>query len=150
PPLAASLILANYTAEDFRKRLGVNLFEDTVWFNKEAFEEALFYVPLFLALEGEAALEEVRRPRPAGKKAGPAGKGKESVRKAPGKAESWWLTRLEGIAKVADQFDRAEKESGYNLERLIELLSEGGGRPKPAPREGAGKKSIPKKNAKKS
>ena len=29
----------------------VNFFENTFWFNKEAFEEALFYVPLFTLLE---------------------------------------------------------------------------------------------------
>ncbi|MDR2363490.1 MAG: alpha-amylase [Spirochaetaceae bacterium] len=122
PPLGAALVLANYRSEDFRKLLGVNLFEDTVWFNKEAFEAALFYAPLFLALEGDAALEAVRRPNPAGKRP-------KAVPEAPGTTESRWLIRLERIAELTDQFDRAEKDSGYTLERLIELLSETAGEP---------------------
>jgi glycosidase len=151
PPLGASLILANYNTEDFRRLLGVNLFEDTVWFNKEAFAEVLFYGSLFLALEGEAALEAVRRPNPkaAKRKAAPAGKDQKTVRKAPETANPRWLTRLEGIAKLTDQIDRAEKESGYKLERLIELLSEGGGESESAGRERAGKKAVPPKTAKK-
>ncbi|MDR2051985.1 MAG: alpha-amylase [Treponema sp.] len=48
---AQSLLLENYDAGDFRSILKVNFFENAVWFNKEAFEEALFYVPLFTLLE---------------------------------------------------------------------------------------------------
>ena len=149
PPFGAALILANYQSEDFRKLLGVNLFEDTVWFNKESFETALFYAPLFLALEGDAALEEIQRPRAAGKSP-------KAARKAPGTTESRWLIRLERIAKLTDQFDRAEKDSGYTLERLIELLSEtagepgpGGGGLGPSVKGSPRKKAAPKKNAKK-
>jgi glycosidase len=142
PPLGAALVLANYQAEDFRKLLGMNIFEDTVWFNKEAFEAALFYAPLFLALEGETALEAVQRPQPAGK-------GRKAPRKAPGTAESRWITRLEGIVQLADQFDRAEKDSGYKLERLIELLSGTAGEPGPSGGTKARKKAAPKKPVKK-
>ncbi|MFP3090800.1 alpha-amylase [Treponema sp. TIM-1] len=153
PPLGESLILANYNTEDFRKLLGINLFEDTVWFNKESFEEALFYVPLFLAMEGEAALEAVRRPKSkaARGKTGRAlaGKDKKTARPAPGATDPRWLARLEGIAKLTDRFERAEKASGYKLERLIELLSEGGGEPESAGGKRAGKKAAPKKTAKK-
>jgi len=39
--LAAALILENYETPDFRKILGVNRFDDVIWFNKEAFEEAV-------------------------------------------------------------------------------------------------------------
>jgi glycosidase len=149
PPLGASLILANYHTEDFRKLLGVNLFEDTVWFNKEAFEEALFYGSLFLALEGEAALEGVRRPGsgPAGGKTAPApaGKAQKTAPTAPGTTDPRWHIRLERIARLTDRIERAEKASGYKLERLIELLSEGGGEPGP----GGGKKAASKKTVKK-
>ncbi|MDR2785369.1 MAG: alpha-amylase, partial [Treponema sp.] len=48
---AQSLALENYDTADFRSILKVNFFENTTWFNKEAFEEALFYVPLFTLLE---------------------------------------------------------------------------------------------------
>jgi glycosidase len=48
---ARPLALENYGADDFRAILKVNFFENTTWFNKEGFEEALFYVPLFALLE---------------------------------------------------------------------------------------------------
>ncbi|MDR2629373.1 MAG: alpha-amylase [Spirochaetaceae bacterium] len=150
PPLGAALVLSNYTTEDFRKLLGVNLFEDTVWFNKEAFEEALFYGSLFLALEGDAALEAVRRPgsqRSTGK-TGPVPAGKRrKTGEAPVKAVNpGWLTRLEHIAQLTGQFNRAEKESGYKLERLIELLSGSGEDPLPSGGERVRGKAVPKKN----
>ncbi|MDR0708759.1 MAG: hypothetical protein LBF77_01675, partial [Spirochaetaceae bacterium] len=57
---AQSLTLENYDAADFRSILKVNSFENTTWFNKEAFEEALFYVPLFALLEyGQARAETI-------------------------------------------------------------------------------------------
>ncbi|MDR3161732.1 MAG: alpha-amylase [Spirochaetaceae bacterium] len=134
-PLGEALMMDNYHAEDFRRLLGVNLFEDTVWFNKEAFEEALFYASLFLALEDGAALEAVRRPprrlpdaaftKAKGSKAPAAAKGRKKPGKAaPDSAESLgpWLKRVETIAALKDQFLRAEAASGYKLERLIEAL----------------------------
>jgi hypothetical protein len=48
---AESLVLENYEAADLRAILKVNFFENAMWFNKEAFEEALFYIPLFALLE---------------------------------------------------------------------------------------------------
>ncbi|MDR1105696.1 MAG: alpha-amylase, partial [Treponema sp.] len=56
--LAAAIIEAHYDAEDFRSLLGINFFEDVTWFNKEGFEDALFYGSLFFTLENEAALAE--------------------------------------------------------------------------------------------
>jgi glycosidase len=91
-PLA--VILNNYEAGDFRRLLGINFFEDLVWFNKEAFEEALFYAPLFLIPDGGAP------------------------------ADGPWLKRLETAAEIAGRFAKAEKESGYRLDGLIEALSE--------------------------
>ncbi|MCL2410495.1 MAG: alpha-amylase family glycosyl hydrolase [Treponema sp.] len=43
---AAQIINANYNDEDFRRILGINIFDDTAWFNKEGFEAALFYSSL--------------------------------------------------------------------------------------------------------
>jgi hypothetical protein len=85
-PNAESLLLENYYAEDFRSILKVNFFEDVFWFNKEAFEEALFYVPYLGLLE-------------------------------TGTAEA------KNIAAITNQFKKAEKASGYKLERLLELFS---------------------------
>jgi len=51
----ASLIIEkNYLLEDFRRILGINVFDDVVWFNKEGFENALFYSSLFFMVESSA------------------------------------------------------------------------------------------------
>jgi hypothetical protein len=49
---AALIIEENYQCEDFRRILGINIFNDVVWFNKEGFEDALFYSSVFFMLEG--------------------------------------------------------------------------------------------------
>jgi hypothetical protein len=47
PKTPAALVAQNYDAEDFRAILGVNVFDDVVWFNKEHFELALTWAPVF-------------------------------------------------------------------------------------------------------
>jgi hypothetical protein len=55
--LARQVILDNYGADDFRRILGINVFDDVAWFNKEAFERALYYGSIYAAMEnGDAAL----------------------------------------------------------------------------------------------
>jgi hypothetical protein len=55
--LARQLILDNYGADDFRRILGINVFDDVTWFNKEAFERSLYYGSIYAAMEnGDAAL----------------------------------------------------------------------------------------------
>jgi hypothetical protein len=55
--LARQLILDNYGDDDFRRILGINVFDDVTWFNKEAFERALYYGSIYAAMEnGDAAL----------------------------------------------------------------------------------------------
>jgi hypothetical protein len=58
--LAAALILENYDTGDFRAALGLNRFDDATWFNKEAFEETLTWVPVFLLSEGIIAAPTIR------------------------------------------------------------------------------------------
>jgi glycosidase len=53
--LAAALILENYDTDDFREAFGINHFDDATWFNKEAFEETIAWVPVFLLSEGGIA-----------------------------------------------------------------------------------------------
>jgi glycosidase len=116
------LILENYEKEDFRRLLGVNLFDDTVWFNKEAFEEALAFIPLFLVLENDAALEEISSGKAARIKADTAGN-------KPGKAgidTARWLDRLGLISKITAEYRAAEAESGYRLDEFLAALSKGG------------------------
>ncbi|MCL2804744.1 MAG: alpha-amylase family glycosyl hydrolase [Treponema sp.] len=57
---AALIIEQNYLDEDFRRILGINFFDDIAWFNKEGFEDALFYSSLLFMAEGtvEISYEE--------------------------------------------------------------------------------------------
>jgi glycosidase len=48
---AVQLIQDNYLDEDFRNLLGINVFDDVTWFNKEKFEIAVRYAALFGAFE---------------------------------------------------------------------------------------------------
>jgi hypothetical protein len=48
---AALIIEKNYSDEDFRRILGINIFDDVAWFNKEGFEDALFYSSLFFMVD---------------------------------------------------------------------------------------------------
>jgi hypothetical protein len=98
--IAAALILENYNEGDFRKILAVNRFEDITWFNKEAFEEALFLVSFFLYLETSGAF------------------GKESENSAARQK------RAETIAEAVEAFSLAEKASAYKLEELLGALAE--------------------------
>jgi hypothetical protein len=111
--IAETVILENYQADDFRQLLQVNRFNDTTWFNKEAFERVLFYVPLFLLTENASAFTEA------------ACEGTEPARKvklASQKKEGVLLH--ETIEKVAESFYKAELASGYRFDTLIEVLSE--------------------------
>jgi hypothetical protein len=97
--LAASLIIENHPREDFRRLIGVNVFNDITWFNKEAFESALFYGKLFFVLESESALS-----------------------RSDGTSQTWH-DRTARIAEVTEAMKNAEIECGYRLDKLIQLLS---------------------------
>ncbi|MDR3343785.1 MAG: alpha-amylase [Treponema sp.] len=127
--LGETLILENYTAEDFRTVLGVNIFEDITWFRKEAFEEALCYVPLFLVLEGDAAFAEATTPADTD--------------------PATWLKQVGTIAALTEQFSKAEASAGYRLDRLIDALSETGTKASSTSTVAAPKKTSAKGTAKK-
>jgi hypothetical protein len=57
--LAAALILENYEADDFRAALGINRFEEVTWFNKESFEETLFWASLFLLADSGGQADRI-------------------------------------------------------------------------------------------
>jgi len=90
---AALIIEENYLDEDFRRILGINIFDDVAWFNKEGFEAALFYSSLFFMLESD------------------------SVVKIP------IDERIDRIAKIYDVLVKAEKKSGYRFDVLIDSLT---------------------------
>jgi hypothetical protein len=52
-----SLFLANYQNEAFRALIGVNVYDDVSWFNKEKFEAALKFIPEILACDFDAGLD---------------------------------------------------------------------------------------------
>ena len=58
---AALIIDENYLDPDFRRILGINIFEDAAWFNKEGFEDALFYTSLFFMIEGSVTISMEER-----------------------------------------------------------------------------------------
>ncbi|GHU76437.1 hypothetical protein FACS189461_3990 [Spirochaetia bacterium] len=102
PPTAETLIVENYDAEDFRKVLGVNLYDGVIWFNKECFEGALHYAPLFLMLDSTA------------------------------ESETDWLGYINLVAAIAEQFRAAEGLSAYRLDGLLAALGDDKPAKKPA------------------
>jgi hypothetical protein len=95
----ASVIVENYQAEDLRRILGLNRYNDITWFNKEAFEEGLRYLSCFLLLEDDEALGPNFRAAAAG-------------------------GRAPFIAELGRVMLGAEEKSGYRLDELIRELSE--------------------------
>ncbi|MDR1899902.1 MAG: alpha-amylase, partial [Treponema sp.] len=160
-PLGAAIILENYEAEDFRRALGVNRFGDATWFNKEGFEESLFYGSLFFSLEGDGAFEPLKIPEsqiPESQdktgKAGSAPEGGKIRKTTPARAAAPlpWPERVRVIAELGEALTRAEELSGYRLDGLVEALTgdakkDRGGGKKPsrkAGEAGAGKKDRKK------
>jgi hypothetical protein len=119
---AASIIEENYPRDDFRSLLGINVFNDVAWFNKEAFESASFYAKLLLVLENDSAFLPPHKVAP-----------QEPLP---------WPDRVGRIAEVSCALEKAEKASGYKLGSLIAEL---GGTPAA---ESIPKKSVNKKTKK--
>jgi glycosidase len=124
PFSAAAFVTENYEAEDFRRVLGINFFEDLTWFNKEAFEEALRWAPLFLALDAPDPVAS--SPATASGKPSAKPSAKPPAKPAVSRLEAGeaWIARVEPLAVLTEQFRRAEEASGYRLDRLIETLTE--------------------------
>jgi len=100
---AETIIGKNYLHDDFRVLIGLNRFNDVTWFNKEAFESALFYGKLFYVLECDSAFISSEA----------AGRDKTLP----------WLERVGRIAEIAEALEKAEAGSGYQLDKLIQLLT---------------------------
>jgi hypothetical protein len=90
---AALIIEENYQDEDFRRILGINIFDDVAWFNKEGFEAALFYASLFFLVESDRI---VKRPI---------------------------AERIKCISKIYEVLIKAEEKSGYRFDKLIDILT---------------------------
>jgi len=128
---AATIIEKYYLNDDFRRLIGINHFNNITWFNKEAFEGAIFYGKLFYVLEGDSAF--ISSEQSAGKTAG---------KPLP------WLERAAFIAAITESLHKMEIASGYQLDKLILLLA--GEEPednKPAVKKSAVKKATTEKAA---
>ncbi len=119
-PKVLAKVLADEALEsaDYKDILGLNQFDNTIWFNKECFDGALSYASLLVILEQPEAF------KPA------AGKDKKSV---PGKttadeekldSETAWLERIKVTAETVQLLKAAEEKSGYKLEELRNTLVE--------------------------
>jgi hypothetical protein len=75
--------------------LGINVFDDITWFNKESLDRALNYAPLFLFLEAPEALGLPDR-----------------------------KTQLKLLKDVPAEIAQAEAVSEYRLDKLTEALAE--------------------------
>ncbi|GBU27589.1 alpha-amylase [Treponema sp. R8-4-B8] len=90
---AALVIQENYQNEDFRRILGINFFNDVAWFNKEGFEDALFYSSVFFMVESD------------------------NIVKIP------IDERIDRIAKIYEVLIKAEEKAEYRFDNLIEILT---------------------------
>jgi len=59
--VAALIIDANYNDEDFRSILGINFFDDAVWFNREGFNATIFYSSLIFMVAGSSGITTEER-----------------------------------------------------------------------------------------
>ena len=108
--LPRSIIAENYEAEDFRRILRINTFDDVTWFNKEAYKDTLAYAPFFLTLEGDAAFKA-------------AGGVEQGMPRDAAFRREEWLKRVRIIANATGKFVKAEAKSGYRLDLLMEAVA---------------------------
>ena len=59
--VASLIIEANYNEDDFRRILGINFFDDAVWFNKEGFDATIFYSSLIFMVGGSSEISAEER-----------------------------------------------------------------------------------------
>jgi hypothetical protein len=83
--------------EDFRRFLQINRYQDAWWFNKEAFEEMLWWLMMVAALTV----------------------GSDPLRPVHGVIEE-----LERCYLMIQEWQRAEEKSGYQVEKLLSALRE--------------------------
>jgi glycosidase len=102
----AQIVMENYHKKDFRELLGINVFDNIVWFNKEAFDVVAFYAPLFLSLESEDAF----KPNSVADK--------KSAKPKP----RIWEKRVKALAQAMEKLRLAEKKSDCQLEKLLKEL----------------------------
>ncbi len=118
--LAKALADESLESSDYKDVLGLNQFNNSVWFNKECFDDALFYASLFVVLETPEAFEsaEAKDQKPVSKKAA------ASEEKTDPRAV--WIKRIKAAAETVKLLKAAADTSGYKLEELRNALAEKG------------------------
>ena len=136
PVDALELARDAFTAFDSRSYLGVNVFEEVAWFNKERLDEAIFYGELVAAIETDAALEVTPLKRKTASAKGlsvaaPAATAPRptavphSAAPHPSRIDVVRLgRRLETISRASGALREAEAGSGYRVEAVLSALSE--------------------------
>ncbi|MHB9295042.1 alpha-amylase [Pillotina sp. SPG140] len=104
PVTAQAIIEDNYHEADFRAILGINVFEDIPWFNKELYEETLIFAPLFCVLESARTFDPPRKDSEISQRLDKA--------------------RLEAVSSMVHLFRKAEPASKYQLAKLLDFLSD--------------------------
>jgi len=137
--LSVELALSAFQVFDSRAFLGVNLYEDIAWFNKERFDEALLYGSLIAAIEGDAAF---KTPEPSQKAPiSEPSKGVSSVQLTTEKKPKekvvrtgaavphpslidteGWADRLSAIQAIYANFREAEALSQFQVDMFIANL----------------------------
>jgi hypothetical protein len=93
--LTKLLIDEALVSSEYKDVLGLNQFDNTIWFNKECFDDTLFYASLFVVLENADAFKAAKTVR---------------------------LHRIKATAETVKLLKAAEKKAGYKLEELKKLV----------------------------
>jgi hypothetical protein len=115
--LAKVLIDEALESSEYKDVLGLNQFEQTIWFNKECFDDALFYASLLAVLENPEAFN-VAEQKTKGKKSA----SKKTATEETIDPETALCNRIKTTAETAKILKAAEKKSAYKLEDLRKAL----------------------------
>ena len=119
PPLL-KLVRNAFASNDVRSFMGVNVFEDVEWFNKERFDEALVYTCFAAAIEAEAAVSS--KPDSARKTKSERTVEKGNALQVPKLDTARWTKQLETIAHAMVAAETAEAHSGYRVDIFLTAL----------------------------
>jgi hypothetical protein len=118
--LAKTLAEEALESSEYKDILGLNQFDNAIWFNKECFDDTLFYISLFVTLEHSDTF----------KVADTKAKGKKTVSKKAvvpeekNDSEAVWFKRIKATAEIVKLFQAAEEKAGYKLEELQDGFGE--------------------------
>jgi hypothetical protein len=119
---AGSVLDGLLSDETIRQFLQINRFQETLWFNKEAFEELMNWLLCVAAVEITASFPE-----------------------------SKVSAKIDEVFMIVRRLDKAMTQSGYRVEKLVEIAGQDGTtRPKGLKQAKTSKKSKKTKKAKKS